>query len=136
MLIALGIAGVFAIALWLDPYQDGRVWLEETHRQLGMRPCTVKAQFGIPCPSCGMTSSFALLAHGDVLNALRANFAGVLLAIFLAIFAVWGILCSLRGKVVGIRDPFVAIFRFSVIFFCLMMARWAWIVCGVLIWGD
>ena len=50
----------------------------ETHRQLGLPPCTFKEMTGLPCPSCGMTSSFALLVRGDVMNSLRANAVGTL----------------------------------------------------------
>jgi hypothetical protein len=35
---------------------------------------------GFPCPSCGMTTSIALVFHGDIPAACRANWAGVIIA--------------------------------------------------------
>ena len=81
---------VFAVALVLDPYRDGRVWLEETHTQLGLAPCTFRSlTHGCPCPACGMTSSFALFVRGDLWHSLQANFAGTLLATMALLFIPW-----------------------------------------------
>src|SRR5205823_3267323 len=75
--LALGLSAVFAVAVWLKPYDDdGRPLRMEAHRQLGLPPCTFYSLTGIPCPSCGMTTSFALLVRGDVVNSARANAAG------------------------------------------------------------
>jgi hypothetical protein len=49
VLLALGVAAVFAVALYLNPYRGGRLWLEETHRQLGLPPCTFKTVTRLPC---------------------------------------------------------------------------------------
>src|SRR5262249_44252401 len=87
--IALGLALVFGIAAFLDPYRDGRVWTDETHTQLGLPPCTFKVVTGVPCPSCGMTTSFALLVRGDIYNSLRANFAGTALAVMCLLYIPW-----------------------------------------------
>ena len=87
---------VFAVALRLDPYQDGKVWLEETHRQLGLPECTFKSITKLPCPSCGMTSAFALLVRGDLWNALRANAVGAGLALLGAAFVPWALISVVR----------------------------------------
>ena len=61
-LIGLGLALpallVLGLALWLDPDPVG----VGTHQQFGMPPCIVLSQLGIPCPMCGMTTTFALMA--------------------------------------------------------------------------
>src|SRR5205085_6174191 len=67
VVIAAGLTALFAVALWLDPYGPGGVPLAMgTHRQLGLPPCNFQRLTGLPCPSCGMTTSFALLVRGDV----------------------------------------------------------------------
>src|SRR2546429_8746037 len=69
--VAIGLVALFAAAVWIDPYgPDGRSLRMGTHAQLGLPPCNFLRLTGYPCPSCGMTPSFALLAHGDVVNSL------------------------------------------------------------------
>ncbi len=125
ILIAIGIVSVFIIAVYLNPYRGGRVWYSETHRQLGLPPCNFKRATGKPCPSCGMSSSFALFVRGDVVNSLEANPVGTLLAAFLAIFVPWSLLAAFTGKVYGVRSLEWILVRAVVIFFLLMFLRWA-----------
>ena len=73
VLMAAVLVGGFVLAVYLNPYKDGRIWFEGTHQQLGLPPCTVLDWFGIRCPSCGMTTSWAHMVRGQVLAAARAN---------------------------------------------------------------
>ncbi|MBI1850834.1 MAG: DUF2752 domain-containing protein [Planctomycetes bacterium] len=57
-----------------------------THEQLGLPPCGFASQTGMPCPTCGMTTSFAHFARGHVVDALRSNAFGAVA--FLAVVAV------------------------------------------------
>jgi len=133
---ALGLVGVFAIALWLDPYRaDGSARQMETHRQLGLPPCAFYRVTGLPCPSCGMTTSFALLVRGDVLNSLRANAAGTLLALFCLAFIPWALASALRGQPLFIRALDRALAVVVVVFLGLMLARWA-LVIGLAWWSG
>lgn len=125
MLIALGLLAVFAIAIWLNPYKDGKVWLEETHRQLGLAPCTFKHLTGLPCPSCGMTSSFALLVRGDLWHSAQANFVGTLLALLCVAVIPWSLTSALQGRVVWIRSFEYVLVRLVVGFLILLLLRWA-----------
>lgn len=65
------------IACLLEPDARGH----GTHQQLGFPPCTLVALCGIRCPTCGMTTSWAALARGRLIEGLAANVGGVLLAI-------------------------------------------------------
>src|SRR4051812_16213315 len=79
--VAVGLVGVFVVAARLDPYDaDGAPRTMATHTQLGLPECNFLRLTGVPCPSCGMTTSFALLIRGDVIAAGRANPVGALLA--------------------------------------------------------
>src|SRR5258708_35401305 len=81
--MALGLAAVFVTARSINPYrEDGSAQRMATPRQLGLPPCTFAEMTRVPCPACGMTTSFALLMHGDLLNSARANWVGTLLALF------------------------------------------------------
>jgi hypothetical protein len=53
-----------------------------THTQLGLPPCGWAMVMGKPCPTCGMTTSFAYAVRGNVAASLAAQPFGTLLAIF------------------------------------------------------
>src|SRR5438105_1310745 len=69
-----------------------------THQQLGLPPCTVLDWFGIRCPSCGMTTSWAHMVRGQVLAAARANAGGALLALAAAMCGPWLVASGVRGR--------------------------------------
>jgi hypothetical protein len=103
---ALGIT-VFLLAALLNPYDgQGRPLSHGTHRQLGLPPCLMKEVTGLPCPSCGMTTSFSLLMHGDASAAWRANWAGVIVASLglAATFGMLAIATGLSGGRVAVDD--------------------------------
>ncbi|MCA9136519.1 MAG: DUF2752 domain-containing protein [Planctomycetales bacterium] len=53
-----------------------------THHQLGLPPCTIRVLFGVRCPSCGMTTSWAHVMRGNLLASAKANPGGMLLAFY------------------------------------------------------
>lgn len=63
---------VIVASLVLSPAQSGY----GTHQQLFMPPCFFRALTDIPCPMCGMTTSFALTAHGQVTAAFDSHILG------------------------------------------------------------
>jgi len=86
---AIGLA-VFLVAALLDPYDDtGRPRSHGTHHQLGLPACAIKSLTGVGCPSCGMTTTFALLAHGDPLAAWQTNWAGCVVAMIAFVGTTW-----------------------------------------------
>jgi hypothetical protein len=126
-----GLVLVFFTAAHLNPYlDDGTARTMETHRQLGLPPCTFKTMTGVPCPSCGMTTSFALLIRGDVWNSMRANCVGTLLASFCLLLIPWSLVSVCLGRPLFIRSIENVLVWIVVGFLALMMLRWA----IVLIW--
>lgn len=94
---ALGCLSVLALAATLSPNPAGH----GTHTQIAawMTPCAWPVVFGIPCPTCGMTTAFAHAADGNVWAALRTQpFGGVL-----AIGAAVGFWTGLHACVFGSR---------------------------------
>jgi hypothetical protein len=65
-------AGVLIVAQILQPAAEGY----GTHEQLFIIPCAFRWITGLPCPMCGMTTAFALMARGEVLAALSAHVLG------------------------------------------------------------
>ena len=112
---------VIAVAIWLSPYDaDGNPLRYGTHQQLGLPPYTAKEMIGVPCPSCGMTSSFSLLVHGDILNSLKANFAGTILVTFGLLFVPWALASCFLRRFVFIRSLEIVVFRLAIIFLILL----------------
>jgi hypothetical protein len=65
------VAGLLIIGLSASLRPDPRGF--GTHEQLGLPPCGFRACTGIPCPTCGVTTSFAHFARGEVAPAFRAQ---------------------------------------------------------------
>ncbi|MFW6437891.1 MAG: DUF2752 domain-containing protein [Armatimonadota bacterium] len=68
-----------------------------THEQLFIIPCPFRWLSGLPCPMCGMTTAFTLMARGDVLSALSAHVLGP--GVYLATWGLAG--AALTGLVRG-----------------------------------
>lgn len=85
LMVCLVSAGVLAVALWLTPNTHDGVG---THKALGLPPCGLYETTGIPCATCGMTTSFSLAAHGHLFDAFINQPAGALLALLTAMAAV------------------------------------------------
>lgn len=116
--------------MWLNPYQsDGSPRQMATHTQLGMPPCNMVALIGKPCPTCGMTTSFSLLVHGDVLGSLRANWCGTLLALYWLMLIPWAVIAAVRGKLPFVKSGERLALISVTVFLMLSLARWI----GVLI---
>jgi hypothetical protein len=125
VMIAVGLSAIFAIALWLNPYdEEGNPRRMETHRQMGLPPCTFYSNTGLPCPSCGMTTSFALLMHGDVLNSLRANSVGTLLALLWLALIPWSLASAVKKRIVLVRSVERTVMILVIGFLALMIVRW------------
>ncbi len=75
IMLALPSIAVLAIALSLEPASEG----VGTHRQLGLGACTMLSLTGIPCPMCGMTTTFAHLAHAHLIQGAITQPFGVVL---------------------------------------------------------
>lgn len=132
--LALGSVVIFGLAAWLRPYDaEGRPLRQETHRQLGLPPCTFYDVTRYPCPACGMTTSFALLMHGDLVASLRANWVGTILAVLGLLFIPWSLASIYWRRTLFIRSVERTVTVMIVAFMSMMMLRWCVVVW--LIWS-
>ena len=86
--------GLLSVAAYLTPDRHGH----GTHRQLGLPSCGFLLTTGIPCVSCGYTTSFALASDGQVWQSAVNQPAGAVLALLTAMAA----LISAYALVVGV----------------------------------
>ena len=85
VLVALACLAVLVVAARLTPSPTG----VGTHMPLTSKPCDLLARTGMPCPSCGMTTSFAWFTKGNLLASFYVQPMGALLAL-LSSACVWG----------------------------------------------
>ncbi|MFG0327734.1 MAG: DUF2752 domain-containing protein [Phycisphaerales bacterium JB037] len=71
---------LLGVAAGLQPASEGM----GTHTQLGFPDCSWPMVAGIPCPACGMTTSFALAADASLLESARTQPFAAILAILTA----------------------------------------------------
>lgn len=92
--LALGLASMLGIARRLEPDPRGF----GTHVQLGLAPCSFREATGIPCPSCGMTTSMAWLVRGRFDRSWSANPGGVAVGLLAAALIPWLVVSAARGR--------------------------------------
>src|ERR1700743_937593 len=78
--IALGCLSVLCIARILTPSPEGVA----THTEMHLEPCYFLIHTGIPCPSCGMTTSFSWFTRGNLAASFYIQPMGCVLAILCA----------------------------------------------------
>lgn len=125
LMLAGGTGSVLAVARWLEPSALGH----STHTQLGLSECTFLALTGYPCPMCGATTTFSLLAHARPLEAaLNQPFAALLFLVTVGVFAV------AAAEVVLPRDRWARLGRLlgpwegvlSSVFLFTLIVGWLW----------
>jgi Protein of unknown function (DUF2752) len=127
--VAAGLIALFIAAAWIDPYgPGGQPQRLGTHAQLGLPPCNFLRLTGYPCPSCGMTTSFALLVHGDVANSMRANAVGTLLALGLLATIPWSLVSAARARWLWVRAVEPWLLWLVIVFVVLALVRWGIVV--------
>jgi len=92
--IAVSCLAVLITAARLQPSRSGLA----THTAMGFDECQFLKRSNLPCPSCGMTTSFAWYARGNALASLYVQPMGFALAL-LATVCVWaGAYIAFTGK--------------------------------------
>jgi len=78
--LAAGSLALLLVAATLSPARAG----VGTHQSLGLPPCGFLLTTGLPCVTCGMTTSFAHATRGDLVTAFHVQPAGTVLAVLAA----------------------------------------------------
>lgn len=126
VIIAILVGAVLTVGACLHPYdENGQPKKQETHRQLRLPPCSFYRMTHLPCPSCGFTTSFSLVMHLDLINALRANSVGTILALFCICVVPWAIISAWRGRYVLVASGEQTLIVCLVAFVAMMLIRWS-----------
>ena len=115
MLTALPCWAILAVGLSLTARNRG----DGTHVQMGLPACRSMVVDGVPCMTCGLTTSITEAAHGRLVASARANVFGTVLFFAIVLGGALGIFQTVSG-----RDILGRIFR----------RRW-WFFGGVLVTG-
>jgi len=117
---SLCLLGGFAVALFVVPDPRGF----GTHEQLGLSPCRFKTMFDIPCPSCGMTTSFSNFIRGRFITSAEANPAGFLLAAVCAVGIPWCWLSVWTGRFWRMSSPDAWLMGILFALCCVSVLQW------------
>ena len=90
-------------------------------------PCGFKQRYGLPCPSCGMTTSSIAFIQGQILKAFYIQPAGAFLCSLLAISAFLAFLIAVFGVYFEFLKRFLEQIRLSYViiaFLIIVAAGW------------
>jgi len=94
----------------------GYVWLLfhlfADYQKIGYGVCLFKYVTGIPCPSCGSTTSVIAILHGKFLTALSLNPLGFVILVIMVVLPVW-IVFDLITK----KDSFIKAYQWMELLF-------------------
>ena len=120
--VATFLAAVLVLGLVLTPSPTGT----GTHTLLGLPPCGMLIMAGHPCPTCGVTTSFVLAAHGRFYDALVNQPFG--LVVFLAVAA--GLAAAVTTLVTGRTWACLArvsvVMTAAIVMMALVLASWVY----------
>ncbi len=122
LVVAAACATPLVVACMLVPSVSGM----GTHRQLGLPSCAWPAAFGLPCITCGMTTSFAHAVRGQWVAAFVAQPAGLLAATLAALGTVVALWDAVSARPVHRLLSPLARGRSAWVAAALLVAAWGW----------
>ncbi|MCG3136673.1 MAG: hypothetical protein HJJLKODD_00508 [Phycisphaerae bacterium] len=116
----LGGLTILGVAGYLNPRPEGL----GTHEQLGLPPCSMVIYWGIPCPTCGMTTAFAYTVRGQWVSAFMAQPCGWLLCVAVMMGVVLAMLALFTGVYWRINWYRLAPLRVALVVIVLLLGAW------------
>lgn len=121
-ILAAACLAVLLVAAWLTPAPAGH----GSHTQIGLPPCGWAVYSGRPCPTCGMTTAFALAAEGRWARATTTQPLGALLALTTAVVFWFGAYVAATGSLLGRMGATMVGPRVLWTLAGLLLAAWAY----------
>lgn len=129
--VLAGCVAVLSTAVFLQPDSSG----VGTHEQLGLPTCVAIVMFGVPCPTCGMTTAFAHTVRGELWSAFTAHPAGLLLALITVSVAGLSLGVVVTGKVWRLNWYRIPPTRITVAVLMIVLGGWAYKIVTSVILG-
>lgn len=95
-----------------------------THQQLGLPACPFRSLTGLPCPSCGLTTSFSHAAHFDFSAALVAQPFGVVVFLIVLSWIPASLILGYQGHTWSSMIESRAASRFLYLLLVLYLLGW------------
>lgn len=125
-LIAVLVAGVCLALLILAAVATPSPSGLGTHQTLGLQGCQFLRSTGLPCPSCGMTTSFAWFVRGNWIASFYVQPMGFVLALMAAMTFWTATYVAISGKPAYVLLRFIPR-RYTVLPLLLFgAAAWGW----------
>jgi len=123
VLVAIVVIAPMCVASRLFPSPTGI----GTHTQIsGLADCWFAARTGIPCPSCGMTTSWAYFARGNIVASFYIQPMGCVLA-GMSIMVFWtGLYMAATGRAVHRLLDRLPVKLIVMFFMWFGLTAWAW----------
>lgn len=121
-IVALGSGSLLILAAILSPSDKGL----GTHEQLGLPKCGWITIFDLPCPTCGMTTSFSHAADGNLVASFLTQPLGSLLALATAMAFLSGMYIAFTGSRIGSMFGRLWTYRTGWILAGLVVASWGY----------
>lgn len=122
LLLAAGCAWLLITAARVAPNRSG----VGTHAALGYAECGFLAVSGIPCLTCGMTTSFAFFVRGQVAASIYVQPMGAILAVLACLGLITGLYIAATGRAVQNLLRYLPMTRVMFILLGLALLAWAW----------
>ena len=120
--VAAGCVALLLVATRARPSPTGI----GTHRQLGMERCQFEAQTGVPCPTCGMTTSYAHFVRGQWIAAFYVQPMAALMALATCMSAWAGLYIALTGRPIHRLFYLLRARYYVTAVLSLAVLAWAW----------
>jgi hypothetical protein len=122
LLVLVGCATMLGVAVRLTPSSAG----VGTHEELGLTSCQFLYRTGLPCPSCGMTTSVSHFVRGNIAASIYVQPMGAMIA-FATVAAFWVALYMVVTGRPALRLMQIIPARYYVVpLLTLAVAAWGW----------
>jgi hypothetical protein len=120
--VSAGCLAVLLVAIRIKPNASGI----GTHEQMGFAGCQFERRTGLPCPTCGMTTSYAYFVRGNWVASFYVQPAGWVAAVATAM-GVWaGLYVGLTGRPAYRLVRVLPSGYYLAPFFAVVVLGWTW----------